>query len=260
MPPNFTPTPDDMNPADPDPPSLTRSPSVRRPSGGGGRWGLVVGHTRRAVVLAGLSGGWLMTFLAFGVEAEATRNPALDALGLGRSLLASAGVSVGLGVCAVALNDVLDRRQDRALGRGGAEEDRPVAAGRVSPQAATAAAVAGLLVAVLAAGTLGPTSFRLAVLVGAGVLFYNLMGRFVPAIGVVTQALLFALAMAIPNPHASFAWPSLLAMTHVVAVGVMRHRWEDRRPRLGAAGAGARRGGRRSAGRRGAGVAPGGNS
>lgn len=210
----------------------------------------LLGMTRLGLVLSAVSGGWLMTYLAFAVEPAAHRNPELQTLGLGWALLASGGAALGLGVCAVALNDVLDRRQDRAMGLasgrltsgglasggltsgGGGGEDKPVAAGRVSVQSATAVAIAALLVAVLSAGVLGVTSFRLAVLLAAGVLFYNFAGRFVPAVGIVTLGLLHGLALALPNPVAGFAWPVLLTMSHVMGCGLVRHHLENKRPRL----------------------------
>ncbi|MEM1447230.1 MAG: hypothetical protein AAGF84_14315, partial [Planctomycetota bacterium] len=214
----------------------------------------LLGMTRLGLVLSVVSGGWLMTYLAMAVEPAARRNPELEALGLGWSLLAAAGAALGLGVCAVALNDVLDRRQDRAMGwaagayvsggdggnpaaasggaSGGELDDKPVATGRVSVQSATAVAVGALLVAVLSAGLLGVTSLRLAVLLAAGVLFYNFAGRFVPAVGIVTLGLLHGLALALPNPDAGFAWPVLLTMTHVMGCGLVRHHLENKRPRL----------------------------
>lgn len=192
----------------------------------------LLGMTRLGLVLSAVSGGWLMTYLAFAIEPAVHRNPELAKLGLGGSLLAAAGAALGLGVCAVALNDVLDRRQDRAMGQGAGGDDRPVAAGRVSVRSATAVAVGALLVAVFAAGCLGVTSFRLAVLLAAGVLFYNFAGRFVPAVGIVTLGLLHGLAMALPNPDAGFAWPVWLTMSHVMGCGLVRHHMENKRPRL----------------------------
>ncbi|MEM1108058.1 MAG: UbiA family prenyltransferase [Planctomycetota bacterium] len=193
----------------------------------------LLGMTRLGLVLSAVSGGWLMTYLAFAVEPAGHRNPELMKLGLGWALLASGLAAMGLGVCAIALNDVLDRRQDRAMARDGGGVDKPVAAGRVSPRTATAVAVAALLVAVLSAGVLGVTSFRLAVLLAAGVLFYNFAGRFLPGIGIVTLGLLHGLALAVPNPEAGFAWPVLLTMSHVMLCGLVRHAFEDKRPRLG---------------------------
>lgn len=192
----------------------------------------LLGMTRLGLVLSGVSGAWLMTFLAFGLETEKNRSPVLAELGIGLGLLASAGAALGLGVFAVALNDVLDRRQDRLLANDADGLAKPVASGRVSPRTATVVAVGALLLSVLCAGALGSTSLRLAVLLGAAALFYNVAGRFVPAVGVVSLGLIHGLALAIPNPLAGFAWPVLLTMTHVMGCGLIRHHLEAKRPRI----------------------------
>ena len=192
----------------------------------------LLGMTRLGLVLSGVSGAWMMTFLAFGIESQDRRSDSLAALGLGGGLLASAGAALGLGVFAVALNDVLDRRQDRLLAVDIDGHAKPVASGEVSPQTATVVAVGALLLSVLCAGALGPTSLKLAVLLGAAALFYNLAGRFVPAVGVVSLGLIHGLALAIPNPMAGFAWPVLLTMTHVMGCGLVRHHLEAKRPRV----------------------------
>ena len=192
----------------------------------------LLGPTRLSVVLSTVSGGWLMTFLAFALESPATRNPALDRLGMGLSLLTVTGAMAGLSVCAVALNDVLDRRIDRTLRRHGPAGDRPVAEGLIDARTATAVALLSLLLGVASAAVLGPTSLRLAIGLGAGIVFYNFVGRFIPAVGIVGAALLHGLSLGLPNPHAGFAWPVLLTMTHLTACGLVRYRLEMRRPKL----------------------------
>jgi hypothetical protein len=166
-----------------------------------------------------------MCFLAFAVEPADLRNPALDRLGLAMSLLCTAGAAAGLAVCGLALNDVLDRRVDRAMGRPRGESVWQLPA-----------AVGGLLLATACAGVLGPASLGLAIGLGAGVLFYNLVARFVPGVGIVTLGLVQAVAMALPNPQAGFAWPVLLTLSHVMASGLIRHSLESKRPRLSARG------------------------
>jgi hypothetical protein len=188
-----------------------------------------LGTTRLALMLSAVSGGWLMTFYAFAFEPAATRNPALEALGLGWSLLLAAGAAVGLAVCGLALNDVLDRRQDRVLGGGADHVARPVASGTVAVRTATSAAAGGLVLAVACAAGFGLRSVALVLLLGTGVIFYNLAARFVPAVGIVTLGLVQAMAMAIPNPTAGFAWPVLLTLTHVMATGLV-HRVVSRDP------------------------------
>lgn len=210
------------------------------PDSRGGRWwrafGLL-GMTRLVLIASTVSGGWLMVYLAFGVEGPGGRTERLDALGLGWSLLAATGATLGLSVCAVALNDVLDRRHDRALERPEDGVDRPVASGRVAARTAVGLAMGGLLVAVASAAALGPMSLGVAVVLGAGVLFYNMAGRFMPAVGIVSLGLLHGLALGLPNPATVFGWPALLLMTHVMGCELLRYVLEQRRPKLGGWGA-----------------------
>ncbi len=174
-----------------------------------------------------VSGLWLMIFLAFYVEPQAQRNAALDALGLGGSLALSAVVAVGLGVFVMTLNDVLDARHDRAFA-----PTRPIPAGRITQRAALTWSLAGLLAALGASVALGPVSVVLALVTAGAMVFYNLAGRFVPAVGLVTLGLVIALMMVIPNPRLAFAWPILLTLTHVIAVGTVRYWLAGKRPRL----------------------------
>ncbi len=197
------------------------------------------GTTRTAVVAAAVSGVWTMTLLAFAVEPGPTRTAGLDTLGLPLSLLAATGAAVGLAGGAVILNDLIDRRRDLALRRDApAPPAPPDDAQPPTPRPALGGRAAGVLVVAMlglgvgCAAVLGFASAAVAALLAAAIVFYNLVGRFLPAVGIVTLGLLHALGMGVPNPAAAFAWPVLLTLTHVLAAGVARHRLEDRRPRL----------------------------
>lgn len=179
------------------------------------------------LVLSTVSGVWLMIFLAWALEPPARQNPALAQLGLPLALLLGAVVSAGLSGCGMALNDVLDARHDRAFA-----PTRPIPTGRVDVPVAVAAAMLSLLVALAAALLFGHLSALLGLLAAAGIIFYNLTGRFVPSVGVLTIGLLQALIMLIPNPQLSFAWPILLAMMHVMACAALRHWVSAKRPQL----------------------------
>ena len=178
-------------------------------------------------VLALISGQWLMTIMAFYVEPEPRQSPALIGLGLFLSLVLSTLVAGGLGVFVLALNDVLDARHDRAFAPG-----RPIPSGRVSQRVALSVAMTGLLIGIAAAVPFGPISVELALVTAGAMVFYNVAGRFVPAVGVVTLGLVIGLMMAIPNPKLTFAWPILLTMTHVTAAATFRYLLAGKRPRL----------------------------
>ena len=189
------------------------------------------------MVAAAVSGVWTMTFLAFAVEPAESRAAGLDVLGRGLSLLAATGAAGGLAVGAVVLNDLIDRRRDRALHREPLETSPPAPpppAGRtvLGGRSAGVLAVALLGTGVGCAAVIGIGSAAVAALLAGIIVFYNLLGRFLPAVGIVTLGLLHGLGMGLPNPAAAFAWPVLLALTHVMLTGVVRHRLEDRRPRL----------------------------
>jgi len=178
-------------------------------------------------VAAMVSGQWLMTFLAFYIEPEASRNPALSGLGLGGALGLSAVIAGGLVVFMLALNDVLDARHDRAF-----EPTRPIPSGRITQRLALALAMMGLLAALGASVAFGPISVQIALVAAGAIVFYNIAGRFVPAVGIVTLGLVLGLMMVIPNPKLAFAWPILLTMTHVIAAATLRYFLAGKRPRL----------------------------
>ncbi|MEM9882840.1 MAG: hypothetical protein AAF800_07980 [Planctomycetota bacterium] len=173
-------------------------------------------------VAAAVSAAWLMVSLAFAAEPAANRGESLDALGWRSAMAAAAGLGGGVAVYGLCLNDLLDRRRDRALRKAAAAG--LIASGRLPRRAGLGVCLAALLLAVFCADAMGPASLKLTLLLAGGVLFYNLTLRFVPGMGVVGLGLLIALLMMVPNPRAGFLWPVLLSMTQVMAIG----RWRNR--------------------------------
>jgi 4-hydroxybenzoate polyprenyltransferase len=182
---------------------------------------------RFELALAAVGNVWLMTFLAFGVEPVWRRNAALEQLGLGWALVAGAVMALGLAGCGAALNDVLDVRHDRAFA-----PTRPIPSGRVRQTTAVAVAMISLVAGVAAAGFFGQVSVIVALVTALGIVFYNLTGRFVPSVGVVSLGLLQAMSMTIPNPQLAFGWPIWLTMTHVMACSTVQHVLGGKRPRI----------------------------
>jgi hypothetical protein len=187
----------------------------------------LLGLTRPGVLLALVSVQWVMVFLGVYVEPVERRNPVLGTLGVSWALVASAVVAAGMGIFLLALNDALDARHDRAF-----EPDKPIPSGRVTQRAALGLAMVGLLAALGAAVALGPMSVILALVATGAIVFYNLAGRFIPAVGIITLGLIIGVAALIPNPRLAFAWPILLMMTHVIAAATVRHVLAGKRPRL----------------------------
>ncbi len=189
--------------------------------------GRLLGLIRPEVLLALVSVVWLMTFLGIYIEPDPRRNTALDSLGLGWSLAVTAVIALGLGVFMMAMNDALDARHDRAF-----EPDRPIPSGQVTQGAVLGLAMAGLLAALGAAVALGSLSIIMALVAAAGIAFYNLAGRFVPSVGIITLGLVVGIAALIPNPRMVFAWPILLMMTHTITAATVRHWLAGKRPAM----------------------------
>lgn len=187
----------------------------------------LLGLIRLEVILALVSVVWLMTFLGVYIEPEARRDVALNGLGLGWSLAVTAIIAAGLGVFMMALNDALDARHDRAF-----EPDRPIPSGQVTQRAAFGLAMTGLLAALGAAVTLGSLSMIMALIAAGAIVFYNLAGRFVPCVGIVTLGLVIGVTALIPNPKLAFAWPILLMMTHTITAATVRHWLAGKRPTM----------------------------
>jgi len=135
--------------------------------------------TRLALVFTAVSNSWLMIFLAYGLEPQTRRNTGLlQDYPLWAFLILGAAVAAGLHTYGIALNDLLDARYDRLF-----SPHRPLAAGRVGQNTAVVLCVGSLLLASTAAIFMGKASTLLFLLAAALVLFYNLLGKFVPAAG-----------------------------------------------------------------------------
>jgi len=156
-----------------------------------------------------------------------TPPPALVNLPEWALLFGGAVVGVGLYAYAVALNDILDVRRDRAL-----NPDRPIASGRLSVETAVALVACTLIVSIVGAAALGVPAVLMAALTAGAALLFNVGARFIPAVGLVALGLIYAAHMLIPNPDLAFLWPVWVVMTHALVVGAVTHRLGGRRPLL----------------------------
>lgn len=182
---------------------------------------------RLEMVFSAISNAWLVVFLAWqndpGTAGQHT--PGFQSLTL--ALVLTAIIAGGLATYGLALNDALDARHDRAF-----SPYRPIPAGAIGPIAAVILGVLCLLAAMLASVFLGVGSAVLCALTAIAILFYNLTGKFLPAVGIVLVGLMRALNMFIPFPWIAFAWPIWLTMTHVMVSHAIVHVLEGKRPRL----------------------------
>ncbi len=133
-------------------------------------------------------------------------------------LLGGAAAAVGLYAFAASLNDLVDMRRDRVL-----RPERPLAAGRLTPALAVTVLAGTLAAALLGSTVFGTAAVVLTLLLSIAVLIYTLAARFVPGIGLVVLALVYAGHMLVPNIGLRFMWPVWVVMTHALLVATIAH-------------------------------------
>lgn len=153
--------------------------------------------------------------------AEIIERPLWFVLGAGLAF------AVGLFGFAMAVNDVFDRRRDRALNPG-----RPLASGTLSAETAVGVVTATLLAAVTAAAAMGVGAVLLAAGTAAAVIAYTAALRYVPSLGLVLVSLIYGSHMMVPNIYLHFVWPVWLALTHALIVAAWTHHLAGKRPPL----------------------------
>ena len=146
--------------------------------------------------------------------------------------LSLVAMSLGLYGFAMVANDIVDWRRDQYL-----FPQRPLPSGRIGMQQAYMLA-AGLLVLGVGGGVVYAifsgglaSAFFLAWCV-ALIFFYNLTGKFVGAVGILTLGLLRFCHAAVGQPNLDVIWHALLLMDHVVVVTALAYILEGKRPRL----------------------------
>ena len=143
------------------------------------------------------------------------------------SLLATAIVAIGLCGFAATLNDTVDARHDATF-----HPNRPIPSGWIPIAQAVVLMISSLLLALLAASFLGAWPVRIGLLTAAAILFYNVVGKHVPAVGLVSVGLIYASNMLIANIELTFTLPILLVMSHAMVCSIAMYHLEDKRPRL----------------------------
>lgn len=184
--------------------------------------------TRVTSAFGAVANVWFVVLWTRATEAERLRGPdwVVEGPRLG-VLAATAAAAVGLYAFAMALNDTLDFRRDRAL-----HPERPIPSGRLGMEGAVALVALTLLVGLVGAAMIGIVSVRLTLLTAFAILVYHAVARFFPSLGLVALGLIYAAHMLIPNFWLVFVWPVWLVMTHVLVVGAIMHRVGRKRPRM----------------------------
>lgn len=147
--------------------------------------------------------------------------------------LALVAMSVGLYCFGMVSNDIVDVRRDRYLA-----PHRPLVTGRIGMQEAHLLA-AGLLMMGLVGGLIfaiayggGWASVLLVAWTVLLIFFYNLMGKFVGAVGILTLGLIRFFHAGAAQPSMGVIWHPLLLMDHVVVLSVVCYILEGKRPHL----------------------------
>ncbi len=184
--------------------------------------------TRVTTAFAAVANVWFVILWTRGYAYEMLAAPApLQDKPLWALLGAGAANAVGLFAYGAALNDVMDLHRDRAM-----RLDRPIGEGQLAPEAVVLAVAGSLIVSVLGATVFGTTCVVLTLLVALAILVFNVLGKFVPAIGMVLLGLIYTGHMLAPNVELRFLVPVWLVMTHALVLGGLTHRLSRKSPRI----------------------------
>ena len=187
--------------------------------------------TRMALVFTAVADGLCTVLLSAAARAEANRTSLGAQLDV-RQVLAAAAVSVGLYGFGMSLNDIIDRRRDQQI-----SPTRPLPSGRVGLVAAHV--ICGLLIALaLAAGSYYAVlthDWRSVMLVAwtAGLIaFYDLAGKYLVALGLLSLGLIRFFHALVPDPTVPLLWHPLWLLNHVAILSTVAYHWEEKRPPL----------------------------
>ncbi len=182
--------------------------------------------TRLSLVFGAVADAWFVILYTRG-DARYNHVPAYT-MPLVVDLVLAAILSSGLFAFAGTLNDLLDQRHDATF-----SPDRPLPSGRIRAGQAVVIAIGSLLAAIAAAIPFGNLAPVFAVLAATGILFYDAVGKHLPAIGITIAGLVHVAHMMVPNYDMTFTPPVWLVFTHVMVIAGVVHGLEDKRPRFG---------------------------
>lgn len=183
--------------------------------------------TRLANAFAGVANLWFVVLWCRSHPEEEHLVDPLGDMSIWLLLALTAVIGIGLSTYAGALNDLFDYRKDATF-----SPDRPIAAGRISPQYAATVGFSSLILSIVCSIVLGPQISMMCLICAALILFYNAVTRHIPAFGFVTMAAIFGVHMLTINLGLRFIWPVLLIMVHVTVVYSLVYHLEEKRPRM----------------------------
>ena len=142
-------------------------------------------------------------------------------------------MSTGLYGFGMSLNDIIDRRRDRLLAA-----HRPIPSGRIGVTTAHLISCMLIVLAFLAGGGYARISGQgwIAMVLVAWtallIIFYDLAGKYLVALGLLSLGLIRFFHAVIPAPQLPLVWHPLLLLNHVTIVSLIAYRWEEKRPPL----------------------------
>lgn len=147
-------------------------------------------------------------------------------------------VSIGLYGFGMALNDIIDRRRDRTMAA-----HRPLPSGRIGLTTAYAIClllglltlIGGIVLIATAPAddqAAGWASMLLIFWTATLIVFYDLAGKYLVAVGLLTLGFVRFFHALIPAPQWPLVWHPLLLLNHVTILSAVAYRWEQKRPSL----------------------------
>lgn len=187
--------------------------------------------TRMALVFTAISNTQCALLLELARNAEPGQS--LLRLFPWAAAVALAAASTALYGFGMSLNDIIDRRRDSTLAA-----HRPLPSGRISIPAAHVICfllgVCSVVAGALYARWSGQRWESMVMLIGTGLLitFYDLAGKYLVALGLVTLGLIRFFHALIAAPDLPVLWHPLWLLNHVTIVSLVAYLWEQKRPAL----------------------------
>ena len=183
--------------------------------------------TRMALVFTAISNAMAGLLLRSAVGSQPP-----DVLDL-EHILSLTLVSVGLYGFGMSLNDIIDRRRDSHMAA-----HRPLPSGRIGVVTAhLVCAILGLLalVAGFVFGQITPgggMSFAVVVWCMLLIIFYDAIGKYLVAAGLLSLGLIRFFHAAVPQPGLIVPWHPLVLLNHVAILSAVCYYWETKRPAI----------------------------
>jgi 4-hydroxybenzoate polyprenyltransferase len=188
--------------------------------------------TRMALVFTAISNGACEVLLRVHKEYLASGN--FDSMTLAKRLAAMAAISIGLYGFGMSLNDIIDRRRDSRIAA-----HRPLPSGRIRLVTAHVICICLALLAGWGGAayahwtpTTASLSFGLLIITGLLIVFYDIAGKYLVALGLLSLGMIRFLQASIAAPLLPVIWHPLLLLNHVTILSAVAYHWEQKRPSL----------------------------